>query len=606
MIVPLRTGSGPVHLLAGRPGRAPERRVSMTEVPPAGPLEAHLEEVCELFSALLPESRLGVAIYEGSGGRMHQVGLDGLPDRLPRSADLGEGPGVKVSIACAYARIRTAEAGDPAVFAVCSAAAMPASTLASLSRMGASFLRRTLALLKQTRSLQQFVREQEAIIDHISDGLIVLDSAGTLRYLNAPAARMLGLDPSSAIGRKFRTLVDFDPFIMDLFETGKGYVDRELHLRSRGGSLHILDTAVPILGDDGKVASIVNTFHEFARAKQLSNRLAGDRARYRFSDVIGQSRRIREAVAVAQRAARSDANVLLYGESGTGKEVFTQSIHNDSRRSAGPFVAVNCAALPRDLIESEMFGYSPGSFTGADKSGRMGRFELASGGTIFLDEISEMPLDMQAKLLRVLQEKQVTRIGATASTPVDIRVIAAANRDLRELVENKAFREDLYYRLNVMRIDLPPLRERREDIAALATESLKRACALLHRPTLVLSDRALRQLEAYPWPGNVRQLQNVIERLVNMTDADRVEDVPADWLRRERGEVRQDDPAPGGDELLTIEDAERRAVRAALEACAFNLTRTAAILGITRPTLYAKMRRFGLGPPPRRSHDRGH
>ncbi|RIY02866.1 PAS domain-containing protein [Aureimonas flava] len=460
--------------------------------------------------------------------------------------------------------------------------------------MGASFLARTLDLLEQARSLQQLVGEQRAIIDHISDGLLVLRRDGVLRHVNAPGARMLNLDPAAAVGRPFRDLVDFEPHIMPIFASGQGYTDRELRVRTGTVDIHILDTAVPILGEDGTVVSIVNTFHEMTRAKRLSNRLAGDRARYRFSDVVGQSPLMREAVAVAERAARSDAGVLLYGESGTGKEVFAQSIHNASRRANGPFVAVNCAALPRDLIESEMFGYTPGSFTGADRAGRLGRFELAAGGTIFLDEISEMPLDVQAKLLRVLQERQVTRIGAAASVGVDVRVVAAANRDLGEMVENRAFREDLYYRLNVMRIDLPPLRRRRDDIPALALDAIRRSCALLHRPALHLSAKAMRQLASYGWPGNVRQLQNVIERLVNMTDADEVDELPADWLPASEAEGGAAAGAPlSGAAVETLEDAERRAVGAALEAFGFNLTRTAEALGIARPTLYAKIRKFG-------------
>ncbi|MDD3446799.1 MAG: sigma 54-interacting transcriptional regulator, partial [Zavarzinia sp.] len=454
-------------------------------------------------------------------------------------------------------------------------------------------LGRTLELLRQTRNLQHLVREQEAIIDHISDGLIVLDAEGMLRYINAPGARMLGLDPRHSTGRRFRDLVDFEPKLMKVFETGQGYVDRELQLRSDKVDLHVIDTAVPIIAEDGSVASIVNTFHEMARAKRLSNRLAGDLARYRFADVVGPSRRIREAVAIARRAARSASNVLLLGESGTGKEVFAQSIHNESRRAAGPFVAVNCAALPRDLIESEMFGYSPGSFTGADKAGRLGRFELASGGTLFLDEISEMPLDVQAKLLRVLQEKQVTRIGATASTAVDVRVIAAANRDLGELVAARLFREDLYYRLNVIRIDLPALRDRRDDIVELATESLRRLAALAHRPPPRLSPAALRQLEGFDWPGNVRQLQNIMERLVNMTDGETIDHVPDDWLADARSRPRRAGTAPA-DTVLSLEAAECQAIEAALRACACNITKTATLLGIARPTLYAKMARHGL------------
>jgi sigma-54 dependent transcriptional regulator, acetoin dehydrogenase operon transcriptional activator AcoR len=312
--------------------------------------------------------------------------------------------------------------------------------------------------------------------------------------------------------------------------------------------------------------------------------------------VIGHSGCIKDALALGRRAARSHSTVLLYGESGTGKEVFAQAIHNDGARASGPFVAVNCAALPRDLIESEMFGYEPGSFTGADKAGRPGRFELASSGTIFLDEISEMPLDVQAKLLRVLQERHVTRIGATRSIAVDVRVIAASNRSLRELVAQHSFREDLYYRLNVLSIDLPALRERREDIARFVDESIRRSCAALHRPVLSLSPRALSQFEAYDWPGNIRQLQNIVERLVNMVDGDEVAELPASWLGEEFRTGRAPIAEMPGRQIVSLEQTERLAIREALEAMNFNVTKTADALGITRPTLYAKMKKYGVEP----------
>jgi transcriptional regulator with PAS, ATPase and Fis domain len=562
------------------------------------PLRAHLDELGELFSSLLPDHQLGVAIYDRDRRRVALSGLDGLPAKLP--AVLPEPPAasaqphIHVSLATAYARVRAAAEEGGEIFAVCCSEPLPQHTLASLGRMGAGFLSRTLALLEQARDLRRVVKEQKAIFDHISDGLIVLDSSGILRHLNAPGGRILKLDPSRSIGRPFKDLIDFDPFINPILRTGVGYVDRELQIRTPRIDLHLMDTAVPILGEDRKVVSIVNTFREMARVKQLSNRLSGEKARYRFSDIIGHSRILKETVGIAKRSARSDANVLLQGESGTGKEVFAQAIHNDGRRVAGPFVAINCAAIPRDLIESEIFGYSAGSFTGADKSGRPGKFELASGGTIFLDEISEMPLDVQAKLLRVLQERQVTRIGATSSIAIDVRVIAAANRELRDLVERQSFREDLYYRLNVMRINLPALRERQEDIAALSDAFMRQSCAALHRRSIGLTPRAVGQLEAYHWPGNLRQLQNVIERLVNLVDADTVDVLPTDWLDDGLPRPSSFGEAVPPARVMTLDEAERMAVRIALEATGLNVTRAAAALGITRATLYAKMKRHGL------------
>jgi sigma-54 dependent transcriptional regulator, acetoin dehydrogenase operon transcriptional activator AcoR len=581
----------PQAFAQGNPTRA------MPEQSQIDSLSAHLGELCELFCSLLPDSEFGIGVYDSERMLISSVGVKGLPNRLPKRffidsevTTFDEG---HAGVAAAYERIPSMVDGRM-TFAVCASTPAQKHTLSSLCRMGSGFLARTIDLLRQAKMLRQVVREQVAIIDHMSDGLLVLDRSGILRYLNVPGGKILGIDPAASVGRVFREILDVEPFISPIFSTGHGHVDRELQIRIRNCNLHLIDTAVPIVGEDGEVVSIVNTFREMAQVKRLSNRLAGDRARYRFADVLGHSRAIKDAVIQARRAARSDATVLLYGESGTGKEVFAQSIHNDGRRVSGPFVVVNCAALPRDLIESELFGYAPGSFTGADKSGRPGRFELASGGSIFLDEISEMPLDVQAKILRVLQERQVTRIGGATSIAVDVRVIAAANRSLTELVAKRAFREDLFYRLNVVRIDLPALRERREDIARLVDESIRRSCASLYRSTLSLTSQALAQLEAYDWPGNVRQLQNVIERLVNMTDVDEVHELPSGWLGEELMSRGPASSVARIGEVMSLEAAERFAIRLALEATGLNVTKAADALGITRPTLYAKMKKYGL------------
>lgn len=458
--------------------------------------------------------------------------------------------------------------------------------------------------LIQQQALRHTVHEQDTIINHISDGLLVLGPTAIIRYMNATAARLLKLDAVRDVGKSLSSLLDFEMQISRVFTSGQGYIDREVRIESPRHRLHVLDTALPIRDDNGRVVSVVNTFREMARARELSQRLAGDHARYHFSDIIGDAPPLKRAVAAAERAAHSDATVLLQGESGTGKELFAQAIHNDGRRARGPFVALNCAALPRDLIESELFGYVAGSFTGADRAGRPGRFEQASGGTIFLDEISEMPLDVQGKLLRVLQERQVTRIGGTRSIAIDVRVIAAANRILSDQVAQHRFREDLYYRLNVMRIDLPSLHQRRDDIPQLVTAFMQRYCAGLHRSPIQLGTRALERLVSNHWPGNTRQLQNVIERLVAFSDSDRLDDIAADLLS---DDLRAPEPPPVQSDtvVLTLDEYEQQGIRLALSAHAFNITRAADALGITRPTLYAKMRRYGFEVSSRLSEQSG-
>ncbi|MGB3425984.1 MAG: sigma 54-interacting transcriptional regulator [Castellaniella sp.] len=558
-----------------------------------------LGRVRDALAALGPFARIGVALL-GSDAVVRAAAGDALlPDRLVLegcAADPGAGRVAAGSEAGACALVAMPDGDGPAVFCLGLDPAPEAPELIRFARLGAALCGQWAALALKSRAFEKMVSEQAAIINHISDGLIVIDDVGTLRFMNAPAARILGVDAGSSIGKPFSEVIDFDPHITAILETGTGYVDRELRIQSSKVNAHLVDTAVPVFDEHGKIVSIVNTFHEMSRARNLSIRIAGDFARYRFADIVGRSPAMETTLATARRVAASESSVLLYGESGTGKEVFAQAIHNGSRRSRGPFVAVNCAALPRDLIESELFGYMPGSFTGAHKAGRPGRFELATGGTIFLDEISEIPLDVQVKLLRVLQERQVTRIGADASADIDVRIIAASNRNLLDLVEDRRFREDLYYRLNVLRLDLPPLRQRLEDIALLAEGMVSRLCRQWNRPGVTLASHAMAQLRSYHWPGNVRQLQNLIERGISLIEADVIEAFPDDWFD---GSAPVADTAPEAGPSMSLEAVERMAIGRAVGHCDFNVSQAAKVLGISRPTLYKKMKQYGLLPADR-------
>jgi len=289
--------------------------------------------------------------------------------------------------------------------------------------------------------------------------------------------------------------------------------------------------------------------------------------------------------------------LLLSGESGVGKEVFAQAIHNGSSRESQPFIAINCAALPHDLIESELFGHAPGSFTGATRDGRPGKFESADGGTVFLDEISELPIDVQAKLLRVLQEREVTRLGDTKGIPIDVRIICASNRDLQAMVRDKEFREDLYYRCNVIEIPIPPLRSRLEDIPVTANFFLSKYSTLLNKNIYGFSANALRQLNDYAWPGNVRELENLVERIVNLSEGGNIADV-AEFLRTGSSAkaVAQTSTAaaPDASRVISLRDAERQAIEHALAACNCNVTRCATLLKVSKPALYAKLKRHHI------------
>ena len=463
------------------------------------------------------------------------------------------------------------------------------------ARHVAATLSAVCGLLHSAGEQARLIEEQRAIVDHFADGLLVLGPGAVIRHINRTAARLLHLNPAKAIGKPLGALVDFRTVVDSVFTTGQGYVDRELFIDSPSLNLHVVDTAVPIRDAQGHVVSVVNTVREIQRVRHLAQRISGSQARYRFEDIIGRSPALQQAVSDARKAARSRANVLLSGESGVGKEVFAQAIHNASPRREGAFIAINCAALPRDLIESELFGYVAGSCTGARREGRPGKFEAASGGTIFLDEIAELPLDLQAKLLRVLQEREVVRVGDTRGVPVDVRVIAASNRDLRRMVHERLFREDLYYRCRVIEVALPPLRQRPDDIPLLARHFLTRYAGLLDKPVFGFTEAALQALQAHDWPGNVRELENAIERAVNLSEEAEIDVAVLDLPRRQplppgAGE----DGGITGPRPLTLAEAERAAIEAAIRHAGNNLTQASRLLGISKPTIYAKIRRYGI------------
>lgn len=446
----------------------------------------------------------------------------------------------------------------------------------------------------------RLIEEQRAIVDHIGDGLLVLNRDGTIRYASASAIRMLGL-PAKPIGAALADLLDYELAISRVFKTGIGYADREMIIDSGKRRLHIVDTATPIKDSAGNVVSVVNTFREIDRVRKVASRYAGSLARYTFESLVGRSQSLFSCIDAAKSAARGNANVLLDGESGVGKEVFAQAIHNASKRASMPFVALNCSALPRDLVESELFGYVSGSFTGAAQEGRPGKFESANGGTIFLDEISELPMSAQAKLLRVIQEREVVRVGDTTGIPIDVRIICASNRDLRSLVSRNEFRNDLFYRCNVLGIHIPALRERASDIPILCEHFFHKYAGMLGKHSCQFSSSALEEAVAYAWPGNVRELENTIERIVNLAEDSVITNFKR-WLGAS-AELENGPERIGGGELnsvsdmtevVPLRDRERAAVHQALHACRYNVTRCASLLGISKPALYAKIKRYRI------------
>jgi transcriptional regulator with GAF, ATPase, and Fis domain len=335
------------------------------------------------------------------------------------------------------------------------------------------------------------------------------------------------------------------------------------------------------------------------RARQLEQRLTrlrqelGDR--YGFERILGRAPALQEALARAAKVAPTETTVLLTGESGTGKELVARALHYASPRAEGPYVAINCAALPETLVESELFGHERGAFTGADKQ-RPGRFELAAGGTLFLDEVAELPPSVQAKLLRVLQEREFQRVGGTATLRADVRLITATNRELPRAVAAGTFREDLFYRLNVFSVHLPPLRERGDDILLLAHHFARELGGKLGKGEAGLSRDAQEALRAYPWPGNIRELANAVERALILAEGDLL--TAAHFGLDSGRHPRLEGPSGPPEAPEALVELERRAIRAALEQTKGNKTRAAALLGITRTQLHTRVRRYGLAGEP--------
>ncbi|HEY3316458.1 MAG TPA: sigma 54-interacting transcriptional regulator [Bacillota bacterium] len=458
------------------------------------------------------------------------------------------------------------------------------------------------AELQAAQAKSQFL---EAVMDSSYEGVVVVDREGRIIMINRAYADFLGKEPQDLIGRHVTEIID-NTRLHQVAQTGIP----EISVVQRIKGQNILGHRIPIRLN-GKVIGALGqlVFQRTEEIKGLVGRLnlLEDRiqfyetqlqdilgARFTLDDVHGQSEAIREAKKVALKAARGDSTVLILGESGVGKEIFAHAIHRVGGRARGPFVKVNCAAIPEQLLESELFGYEPGAFTGAVKSGKPGKFELAEHGTIFLDEVGDMSPSMQAKLLRTLQEREIERVGGVKPIPVDVRVIAATNRDLKALVAEGTFRADLYYRLNVVSIVVPPLRERLGDIPEIIQRHMAKVCNELQVPLRHFSPAAMAAISAYAWPGNIRELLNVIERAVNLAEGEVIalEDLPP-ALRSATGRGEAG-PFFEGTLAEAVAKAEREAITQAVEAAGGNKVKAARRLGIHRSTLYEKMGQFGL------------
>ncbi len=444
----------------------------------------------------------------------------------------------------------------------------------------------------------------KTVLDNAYDGLIVVDKNGYITMINEPYAQFLRKPIDEIVGKHVTEVID-NTRLHVILQTG----EEEIGEIQRVNDRDIVVRRIPIynegevVGAIGKImfmdvtelhvlaSKIKHIEHELKYYKNTLNESYG--TKYTFADIIGVSEKLKETKYWAQKAARTNSNVLIRGESGTGKELFAHAIHAASNRAAGPFIKVNCAAIPSELLESELFGYEEGAFTGAKRGGKIGKFELANGGSIFLDEIGDMPLNMQAKLLRVLQEKEIERVGGTKSIPLDVRIIAATNRDLEKMIEQGKYREDLYYRLNVVSINIPPLRERPEDLEPLIQHLLAKLSKEVGNYVTKISPQAMKYLESYSWPGNIRELGNVLERAINLVDYGK--EIQINHLPRNIRKMEISLKSRGNRELKEIlEEVEKEVILEYLKKTGGNRTETAKALNISRSSLYEKLWKYGI------------
>lgn len=428
-----------------------------------------------------------------------------------------------------------------------------------------------------------------AIIETISEGIISFDEKGRITNMNPVALSILNINASNYQEKSLKSVLKNEEVINYILTSGRSVYDHEFLLERNNKQVRFLFSGQPIIDSTKEICGGVAIVREIKNVHRLINQMVGARALFTFEDIIGGSEYLKNSIEIAQDIADSLSSVILQGESGTGKEMFAQAIHNASSFSQGPFIAINCGAIPRDLIESELFGYEDGAFTGARRGGRAGKFELANEGTILLDEIGDMLLDTQVSLLRVLQEKQVVRIGGYKPIPINVRVIAATNKDLKDEVRKGNFREDLFYRLNVINIIIPPLRKRGEDVLLLASYYINKFSTMLGYKISQLDNQAANCLENYQWPGNVRELANAMERAVNLAKGKtiKIEHLPVHLQRHEN-------TLKNKSKDRDLENMEREMIIDTLESVNWNISKGSVILGIARNTLYRKMDKYGI------------
>ena len=463
--------------------------------------------------------------------------------------------------------------------------------------MTAYSIEKQLRLRESKQNIETAYEHVNIIINSIIEGIIVLNQQGNISLVNNALLKQLNVPASRLLGKPITEFVT-DKLLVQAIEGGAPFTDFITKLSIGRAKYPCVISKRVVGGIQNENVLIIN---EFSRFSNIASKISSSQVDHSFDTIIGSSPAIKHAIKEARLYAESDSNILILGESGTGKDVFAQAIHNESARRNGPYVPINCGAIQKELILSELFGYEEGAFTGARSGGAIGKLEYASGGTVFLDEIGEMPLDVQPVLLRALEQMVITRVGGKDYIPIDVRIIAATNKNLEEAIEAGTFRRDLYYRLNLFTVDLVPLRNRREDIYDLVDAFISSMNLKYGKNVKAFSREAMNLILSYDWPGNVRELRNCVERCVALA---RNEEIEADLLPAQIWNYNDRDiednrfyvrPVPMSKLVVrNKEDEEYRQLKEALEKYHWNITAVSAALGVTRATVYHRMKKYGL------------
>jgi len=454
---------------------------------------------------------------------------------------------------------------------------------------------------RETRTIYNLPHEKKergykVVLDSVSDGIISIDKDGVLTTVNQFAKEILGIGNTvDVVGKHIKELGLSDTDLQDCIKS-KTIIRNTKNIITEKGRFQFFSCSKPFKDSKNSIAGAVAIMKSVKEIEDLAQAVSQP-SQISFSDIIGKSRGIKEAISLAQKIADTDSIVSIRGESGTGKELFARAIHLDSSKS-GPFVPINCAALPESLLESELFGYAGGAFTGASTRGKPGLFEIAEDGTVFLDEIADMPLNVQAKILRVIQERSVRRLGSTEEIAVNARIYTATNKNLEMMVEKKQFREDLYYRINVLPVHIPPLRRRLDDIPLLVEHFLFQLNLRLVKNVQIITEKAISRLRRHRWPGNVRELKNVIERAAIITDSNEV-DEDSILFSFEAGKSRKDirgdrDNYMKNSSLKNMLAIYEKSILQEVLEKALSIRKTAGLLDISHVTLLNKLKKHGI------------